>query len=162
MDNPPWIWRFLSKISVGDGCHEWAAGRFSAGYGAFSLGGRQQKAHRVMWMLHYGEIPSGMYICHHCDNPPCCRIDHLYLGTAQDNMSDKMARGRHVTSPRERNGMWGVRKTHCAQGHPLVDENVYENRGQRRCAICRRERTAASNAKISAARRVRDAGGTTT
>jgi hypothetical protein len=33
-------------------------------------------------------------VCHRCDNPPCCRPDHLFLGTAKDNSQDSMQKGR--------------------------------------------------------------------
>ena len=36
--------------------------------------------------------------CHTCDNPWCLNIDHLYVGTPQSNMDDKVARGRATRS----------------------------------------------------------------
>jgi DNA-binding NarL/FixJ family response regulator len=37
-----------------------------------------------------------MYVCHHCDNPPCVNSDHLFAGTAKQNMQDCKAKGRLV------------------------------------------------------------------
>jgi hypothetical protein len=144
---PAWLARFWEKVGppTGSGCREWTAGRFSKGYGAFSLGGRLQKAHRVAWLLEYGEIPAGALVCHHCDNPPCVEIAHLFLGTHQDNMTDKMRKGRHVPMPGSANPMWGKRKIHCKQGHVLTETNVYRWRDQRLCRTCRRERQRASS-----------------
>lgn len=51
-------------------------------------------AHRVSWIIHYGYIPQGMHILHHCDNPPCVNPEHLELGTAKDNMRHREERGR--------------------------------------------------------------------
>lgn len=150
-----WQERFWEKVGTHDinGCRDWTAARFQGGYGAFRLGGKQQKAHRVMWMLHYGEIPEGMLVCHTCDRPPCVEIGHLFLGTPQSNMDDKVRKGRLVASPREKNGMWGVRKTHCKQGHPLTSDNIYMHRDQRHCAVCRKTRITAWNAARAAEKR---------
>lgn len=43
---------------------------------------------REWWTMHNGDIPLGLYVCHHCDNPKCFRIDHLFLGTPADNIYD--------------------------------------------------------------------------
>jgi hypothetical protein len=52
-------------------------------------------AHRLAWIDAYGSIPAGLYVCHHCDRKLCVRPDHLFLGTAQDNSRDMIAKGRH-------------------------------------------------------------------
>jgi len=64
------------------------------GYGRFTIGKRIFGAHRLSYMLAYGSIPDGLFVCHRCDNPPCVRPEHLFLGTPIDNIKDSLAKGR--------------------------------------------------------------------
>lgn len=94
--------RFWTKVRKNDGdqCWEWLAGRDKDGYGMFSIGpraiARSHGAHRVSWMLEFGMPPSKFQVLHTCDNPPCVRPDHLFLGTNADNIRDMVAKGRQA------------------------------------------------------------------
>ena len=86
--------RFWAKVAKGDGCWEWQ-GAMANRYGAFKLAGRQIGAHRLALQLGGEEdIPSGMVVCHRCDNPRCVRPDHLFVGTRSDNSQDMSRKGR--------------------------------------------------------------------
>jgi hypothetical protein len=76
------------RYDIGPECWEWNGARGVDGYG------RVQRAHRVMWTEANGPIPKGMIVCHKCDNPPCVRPDHLFLGTPRDNALDRDRKGR--------------------------------------------------------------------
>lgn len=114
-----------------DGCWEWQGGRTAAGYGIFSGTHGRRYAHRFSWELHHEAIPQGMLVCHQCDNPPCVRPDHLFLGSHADNAQDREAKGRRQPEP----------KTACPDGHPYHGENVYQrpDRKGRGCKECGRE-----------------------
>ena len=82
------------------GCWEWVAARDSRGYGRFGLdNGKTILAHRYSWEIYKGPIPPGGHICHRCDNPPCVRPGHLFLGSALLNQRDSMKKGRKTNPP---------------------------------------------------------------
>ena len=89
--------RFWSKVEKNSDneCWEWKAGKYSFGYGEFSINGKNDLAHRYSYSLYYGEIPKGMFVCHHCDNPPCVNPKHLFLGTHIDNVNDMLQKKRN-------------------------------------------------------------------
>lgn len=86
----------LNESLVKNSCWIWAKGKDRKGYGQFHFGKHgTYKAHRVSYEIFNGVIPEKMHVCHTCDLPPCVNPDHLWIGTNQDNMKDKMIKGRH-------------------------------------------------------------------
>lgn len=88
---------FESKLKRNEasGCLEFTGTKNLWGYGLLRHFGKNKGAHRFAYEIKNGPIPSGMFICHHCDNPPCCEVSHLFLGTALDNNLDKIKKNRH-------------------------------------------------------------------
>lgn len=76
------------------GCLIWRGLRGPQGYGKIRFGSRDLRAHRAAWMLVNGEIPSGMMVCHSCDEPSCVNVAHMFLGTALTNAHDRDMKGR--------------------------------------------------------------------
>lgn len=75
----------------------WTAGVFQGkGYGQFNVGGHPVGAHRISWEIHHGAIPTGVFVLHRCDVPGCVNPEHLFLGTHQDNMTDKVRKNRQA------------------------------------------------------------------
>ncbi|HXU04371.1 MAG TPA: HNH endonuclease [Polyangia bacterium] len=108
------------------GCTLWFGGSDVRGYGRFFLGGKVIVASRAAWELARGPIPTGLWVLHHCDNPPCVNPDHLFLGTHTDNMRDCVAKGRFVRP----NGPPANRK--------LTEQSVRDIRvGRKRGLLCR-------------------------
>lgn len=90
--------RFLAKVDMRgpDDCWHYTAACDANGYGCFHVTKQLVvNAHRVALMIKLGRpIAPGMFSCHDCDNPPCCNPSHLYEGTHQQNVDDKVRRGR--------------------------------------------------------------------
>lgn len=112
-------------------CIEWKGCVGPDGYGRLPGGSRKngpninpKLAHRWAYGMFYGSVPSGFFVMHTCDNPPCINPLHLRVGTHIDNMRDAASKGRLAAQKR----------SSCPQGHSLTP-----SRRQRVCRICARE-----------------------
>ncbi len=85
---------FWMSTVVKKGCWVWMGATKDGKYGTFFLNGRNERTHRVSWMIVFGEIPTGLCVLHKCDNTLCVRPDHLFIGSKSDNNRDRHLKGR--------------------------------------------------------------------
>jgi len=91
-----------TKINEED-CWIWQGGMSARRYGQLGWRNKLWRVHRLMWVLFYGAIPEGLFVCHHCDVPLCCNPEHLFLGTSKDNMRDAASKARMQRGDKKRN-----------------------------------------------------------
>jgi hypothetical protein len=119
-------------IDSDTGCWIWTKAMNSKGYGSVRFMGRVVGAHRLVFELLIGPVPSGMELHHKCENRLCCNPGHLSILSLSEH------RRRHTR--RYPNG----EKTHCINGHPFSESNTWlewaNGKPQRHCRICNKER----------------------
>lgn len=84
-----------------NGCINYT-GQNNGSYGQIEYRRKTYLAHRVAYQLAHGNIPDGMFVCHSCDNRLCINPDHLWLGSARDNVVDMVIKGRGRYNPRKK------------------------------------------------------------
>jgi hypothetical protein len=137
--------RFRNKVAVRADCWIWIGARHEQGYGHYLRG----KAHRFAYEHFVGPIPAGLEIDHLCRIPPCVNPAHLEAVTPRENQ----LRGYGWSG---RN----ARKTHCPQGHPYVEGNLYtwpaQKKRERRCLTCIRKNNRMRQRRYAAERKARE------
>lgn len=83
-------------------CWVWMASTNERGYGTCQIVKGEQLAHRASWVLSSGPLADGECVLHHCDNPPCVRPSHLFIGDVPINNADRHEKGRDGRGERDR------------------------------------------------------------
>lgn len=129
--------RFWAKVDKTPGhgpwgdCWIWTAFTNEKGYGKINPGGAglsPLRAHRVSYVFAYGPIEDAIKVLHRCDNPPCVRPAHLFIGTVADNQRDMVLKGRGSKGERHRARMQRGERHHNAK---LTEGKVRDIRRRR-------------------------------
>jgi hypothetical protein len=88
---------FLQKLVHEDNCLVWSGYKNKKGYGVFSLQGKTYLAHRVAYYIYNNSINNSLLVLHRpdiCNNPSCCKKEHLYQGNCKQNSLDMVSIGK--------------------------------------------------------------------
>lgn len=108
-------------------CWLWIGYIDKYGYGRVSVRSLDKLAHRWIYTLVHGDIPTGLTLDHLCRVRNCVNPSHLQPVTLQENIR----RSRH----------YNTEKDVCKRGHEFTPENTYIfPNGKRNCRQCRKER----------------------
>ncbi len=152
-NTPDVIWSKIDRRTAKE-CWPWIGSvnkgkRNKEPYGRLEINGKGYYAHRVVFSLcNPGLIDLNApddphepkFVLHECDNTLCCNPRHLYLGDHDDNMRDKVIRGRakiwgsSVLSPRAKLNTDQVRRIRKIHAEGLsISEICAEYKLSRSC-----------------------------
>jgi len=105
LPNEDRFWPKVDKSAGPEKCWIWKGAMYPNGYGGFAMRdfekgvAKSGYAHRAAYILSFGAIPRKLHVCHTCDVRNCVNPDHLFLGTATDNIRDCISKGRNARGP---------------------------------------------------------------
>lgn len=96
----PFDWVMANSVVMTNGCRLWTGSFTSRRYASIRVNGTRPLMHRFVFERIHGRIPEGLCVCHRCDNTRCVEPTHLFLGSHQDNMTDRNTKKRHCRGSR--------------------------------------------------------------
>ena len=128
MNTKPALERFEEKylVDTATGCWNWIGSSCVTGYGQLFFNGKLMRAHRFSYQQFVGPLLDNKYVLHKCDNPACVNPEHLFLGTQQDNMSDKCIKGRQPFG--ENHYAWKLDMTNKRRERREYQRQYYRNK----------------------------------
>ena len=95
-----------------------------SGYPVHRINNKLKRISHTIYEKYKKEIPKGLIICHHCDNPNCINPNHLFIGTHADNIIDKIKKNRQAKGKK----MSLVTRGENNGSHKLTEKEVIEIR----------------------------------
>lgn len=80
-------------------CIRWQGAHDRDGYGRVGVNGINTPVHRATWIKAHGD-PGTLHVLHYCENRDCYNLDHLHLGTHQENMAERDDWGHGIRGER--------------------------------------------------------------
>lgn len=127
-------------VKLQNGCWEWKGAKDRNGYGIVcrKVDGkpRTMVAHKASFLAFRGPVPDECELHHTCKRRSCVNPQHV----------EPVTREKHLMLDESCIGV-NARKTHCPNGHPLVEGNlvlVQLRRKRRECLTCHKARKAES------------------
>jgi 5-methylcytosine-specific restriction endonuclease McrA len=140
---------FWKKVDKTNSCWVWVGAKDVCGYGQHVKKFGTTKAHRISYILKYGDFNKTLKVLHRCDNPSCVNPSHLFLGTQQENVQDMVKKARHGNQSKKPKTYsdWlqehpkKLKSDYCkSKKHQFVDSNTrikkVQNRYTRSCRQC--------------------------
>jgi len=77
-----------------DACTWWRGSKDRDGYAIIMHEGKPRRVHRLVMERAIGTLPPGAIVMHLKDNPECCNLRHLKVGTQAENLADMRRKKR--------------------------------------------------------------------
>lgn len=124
--NRDYKYRFIAKMDIPrqNGCITYLGAISKNGYGVFDINRKSHSAHRISYKIFVGKIPEGKMVLHKCDNPKCVAPQHLFIGTAKDNVKDMIEKKRNHSNAGENHGMAKLTLTQVNQIRSLIIKGI--------------------------------------
>jgi hypothetical protein len=126
-------------IDNNSGCWLWNGPKNRSGHAEVRIDYEHYLLSRVSASVYLGldlndKINQANHRSDKCNNAECWNPEHLYIGTQQENVQDRVA-----TNTTNKGSRY---KTHCPKGHEYTDKDSYTNpkTNKRYCRVCRRKK----------------------